>query len=218
MRGVEVTFDAPTKERSSAWRLPALNLFLYDLREAPAPRDRGWHNATRAASASLERAPMRLECTFAITAWTRDVVDEHQLLSQVLSVMLAYPVLPAEMLPPSLQVGSPPAGLSTRVGQAKEERRADFWAAIGSPFKVSLEYLVTIHCRAGQALARGGAVREPASRMGSSARSTRRAAASSDAEATASPTRGSRCPPRALDADRRDGRFDFADLPAGRTR
>ena len=159
MRGVEVTFDAPTRERSSTWRLPAVNLFLYDLREAAAPRDRGWAQHDEGGTASLVRAPLRLDCTFAITAWAREVVDEHQLLSQVLSVMLAYPVLPADMLPPSLRVGTPPVALLTRVGQAKEDRRADFWSSIGSPYKVSLEYMVTIHCLAGQTLARGVRVR-----------------------------------------------------------
>jgi hypothetical protein len=156
MTGVDITFDAPTRERTSTWRLPAVNLFLYDLREAAAPRDRSWQQRDDgAAAAVLARSPLRLECTFSITAWTRDVVDEHQLLSQVLSVLLAYPVLPASMLPPSLQIGSPPVGLSTRVGQAKEEGRADFWSAIGSPYKVSLEYMVTILCVAGQARQRG---------------------------------------------------------------
>ena len=155
MTGVDITFDAPTRERTSTWRLPAVNLFLYDLREAAAPRDRSWHQRDDGTAAVLERSPLRLSCTFSITAWTRDVVDEHQLLSQVLSVLLAYPVLPGSMLPPSLQVGSPPVGLATRVGQAKEEGRADFWSAIGSPYKVSLEYMVTILCVAGQARERG---------------------------------------------------------------
>ena len=156
MTGVEITFDAPTRERAAAWRLPAVNLFLYDLREAASPRDRGWHpHDNNGGPATLERSPLRLACTFAITAWTQDVIDEHQLLSQVLSVLLAYPVLPGEMLPPSLRIGSPPIGLGTRVAHPKEEGRADFWSAIGSPYKVSLEYMVTILCVAGQSLARG---------------------------------------------------------------
>jgi hypothetical protein len=155
MTGVEFTFDAPTRERASTWRLPAVNLFLYDLREAAQPRDRGWHEHDSGGVPTLERSPLRLACTFAITAWTRDVVDEHQLLSQILSVLLAYPVLGADILPPSLQVGSPPLGLGTRVAQAKEEGRADFWSSIGSPYKVSLEYVVTILCPAGQSRERG---------------------------------------------------------------
>lgn len=155
MTGVEITFDAPTRERTSTWRLPAVNLFLYDLREAATPRDRSWHPHDNGGVATLERAPMRLACSFSITAWTRDVIDEHQLLSQVLSVLLAYPVLAGSMLPPSLRIGTPPVGLGTRVGQAKEEGRADFWSAIGSPYKVSLEYMVTILCAAGQSRARG---------------------------------------------------------------
>jgi len=156
MTGVAITFDAPTRERTSTWRLPAVNLFLYDLREAAEPRDRGWHAPENGgAPPKLQRSPLRLACTFSITAWTRDVVDEHQLLSQILSVLLAYPILPGSMLPPSLRVGSPPIGLGTSVARAKEDGRADFWSAIGSPYKVSLEYMVTILCPAGQSRERG---------------------------------------------------------------
>jgi hypothetical protein len=216
MSGVDITFDAPTRERSSAWRLPAVNLFLYDLREAHEPRDRGWQHRDDGTQSSLGRAPMRLSCTFAITAWTREVVDEHQLLSQVLATLLAYPVIPASMLPASLQVGRPPAGLSTRVGQAKEEGRADFWSAIGSPYKVSLEYVVTIFCVAGQALERGRRVKGTAVSEG--LMGTRHAQGGSVLDAygvgvgdawVAIPALG---PFTQTDAG---GRFDFADLPAG---
>ncbi len=219
VKGVEITFEAPTRERSSAWHLPAVNLFLYDLREAGEPRDRGWHHRANGDGATLERAPMRLACTFAITAWTTDVVDEHKLLSQVLAVLLAYPVLPASMLPEdsSLLVGIPPVGLSTRVGQAKEEGRADFWSAIGSPYKVSLEYVVTIYCVAGQALARGShrvrgsAVSETpiGTRHEQSGRVLDAGGAGVDDVWVALPAVGSWTRTDAA------GRFEFAQLPAG---
>jgi len=155
IHGVTISFEAPTRERTSSWRSPAVNLFLYDLREAATPRDRGFHERPGGVSTVLERAPMRLACTFAITVWAHEVRDEHQVLSQVLSILLAHPSIPAELLPPSLLVGDPPAGLPARVGQAKEDGRADFWTAIGSPYKVSLEYMVTILCAAGVRLERG---------------------------------------------------------------
>ena len=192
MTGVEITFDAPTRERAAAWRLPAVNLFLYDLREAASPRDRGWHpHDNNGGPATLERSPLRLACTFAITAWTQDVIDEHQLLSQVLSVLLAYPVLPGEMLPPSLRIGSPPIGLGTRVAHPKEEGRADFWSAIGSPYKVSLEYMVTILCVAGQSLARGARV--SAAAVSSDRLHASRVGGSSTPGAVPRPTSGSCC-------------------------
>ena len=37
------------------------------------------------------RPPMVMECSYAVTAWTQAVEDEHRLLSQVLSIFFAYP-------------------------------------------------------------------------------------------------------------------------------
>ena len=162
MSGVTISFESPNRERTSAWPSPAINLFLYDLREAAAPRDRSFHERPGGISTVLERAPMRLACTYAITVWTREVRDEHQILSQLLSILLAYPSIPAQRLPPSLLVGGPDHGLSARVGQAKEDGRADFWTAIGSPYKVSLEYVVTVLCSAGIQLERGKRTRRAA--------------------------------------------------------
>jgi hypothetical protein len=162
MSGVTISFESPNRERTSAWPSPAINLFLYDLREAASPRDRSFHERPGGVSTVLERAPIRLACTYAITVWTREVRDEHQILSQLLSILLAYPSIPAQRLPPSLLAGGPDIGLSARVGQAKEEGRADFWTAIGSPYKVSLEYMVTVLCAAGVQLERGKRTRRAA--------------------------------------------------------
>jgi uncharacterized protein DUF4255/carboxypeptidase family protein len=160
MTGVTISFESPVRERTAAWPSPAINLFLYDLREAAGSRGRGFHERSPsglpgAPGRVMARDPLRLACTFAITVWTREVRDEHQILSQLLSILLAYPTIPPDRLPPSLLVGAPGAGLSTRVGHAKEEGRADFWTAIGSPYKVSLEYTVTILCDPGIHMERG---------------------------------------------------------------
>jgi hypothetical protein len=152
---VEVTFEAPERERTATWPSPAVNLFLYDLREPALPRDRSWHQTSGDGGAYMDRGALRVECSFAITAWTQAVIEEHHLLSQVLSILLAYPQLAPELLPPELKVGNPPVALPARIAHGKEEGRADFWNAIGSPYKVSLEYAVTVFFVPGQRLTRG---------------------------------------------------------------
>lgn len=159
MTGVQVTFEAPERDRVTTWPSPAVNLFLYDIREAEQGRDRSWMRAASPdGGGALERAALRLDCSFAITAWTRNALDEHRLLSQVLLILLAYPELPADMLPAGLHLGAPPAALSTRIAHGRPEGRADFWTAIGSPYKAAIEYAVTLLVVPGQRRARGGAV------------------------------------------------------------
>ena len=62
-----------------------------------------------------------MDASFAVTAWTREVQDEHRLLSQVLAVLYAFPELPAELLAGTLatrvDIDYP---LTTRVGAGQD--------------------------------------------------------------------------------------------------
>jgi hypothetical protein len=160
--GVTVTFDAPSRERTAQWPSPAVDLFLYDLREAPGVRDRSWHPANVDGRAMLQRAPLRLACTYAITAWAPTVLDEHRLLSQVIAILCAYPQLPIELLPASLLVGEPPQPLVAEVADVSDDARAEFWTAMGAQYKVSLQYRVTVLCDPRLSAPRGPAVRTEA--------------------------------------------------------
>lgn len=160
--GVTVTFEAPSRERVAQWPSPAIDLFLYDLREAPDARDRSWHPARVDGRAMLVRAPLRLACTYAITAWAPTVLDEHRLLSQVIAILGAHPQLPVELLPSSLLIGEPPQPLIAELAHVRDEARAEFWTALGNQYKVSLQYAVTVLCDTGLRSPRGPAVQTEA--------------------------------------------------------
>src|SRR5215216_1131817 len=81
--GVEIAFDAPAREWSSQLSSPTVNLFLYDLRESQEDRPNEWMNERGSNGQAREvRPPMIMECSYAVTAWTHAVEDEHRLLSQ----------------------------------------------------------------------------------------------------------------------------------------
>jgi hypothetical protein len=62
------------------------------------------------------RPPLRLLASYAVTAWTREVEDEHRLLSQVLAILYTYDTLPADLLAGGLSDPSAqPFPLRTRV-------------------------------------------------------------------------------------------------------
>ena len=96
--GVEIAFDAPSKEWSGKLTSPTVDLFLYDLREAveraPITPDEERGNG----QAIVTPPPLRLELTYAVTAWTKAVEDEHRLLSQVLAILFSYRRLPPDVL------------------------------------------------------------------------------------------------------------------------
>lgn len=164
--GVEIAFDAPGSEWSSGLSAPAVNLFLYDLREPTGQRPVDWEEQRIGGETTMTRPPLRMEASFAVTAWTREVEDEHRLLSQVLAILYAHPVLPADLLPGTL--GDPSAQrypITARVGQARGEGKADFWSAIGGQYKASIDYVVTVSCESGTVVGRGPEVRTQTMRL-----------------------------------------------------
>ncbi|HWK25293.1 MAG TPA: Pvc16 family protein [Solirubrobacter sp.] len=151
--GVDIAFDAPAREWSGQLSKPTVNLFLYDLREAEALRTSEWSRMQKEGRTFEGRPPMVMECSYAVTAWTQAVEDEHRLLSQVLAIFYAYPELPQEAVHGRLT--SP---IKARIGQGKGEK-SDFWSAIGGQYKVSLDYVVRLSVESGAMLERGPEVR-----------------------------------------------------------
>ena len=146
--GIEIAFDAPTREWSGQLSKPAVNIFLYDMRESEEDRPSGW-TRQRVGDEFLEGPPpLIMEVSYAITAWAQAVEDEHRLLSQVLSVLYAFPNLPEDALNGRLRNGSQSMAIKTKVGQAKGDK-ADFWTAVGGQYKASLDYVVRLTVESG---------------------------------------------------------------------
>lgn len=150
--GVEVSFDAPSREWAGKLTGPAVNLFLYDLREA---RDRA--TSTPEPRDGVMVAPsLRLALTYAVTAWTKAVEDEHRLLSQVLAILFSHTRLPQDVL--GERSGGVRGPVETAVGRPREDK-ADFWNAVGGQYKASIDYVVQIAVESGARFERGPEVR-----------------------------------------------------------
>ena len=165
--GVNIAFDAPTREWSAALSVPTINLFLYDLREAVQLRQGEWPEHRGNGHARLTRPPLRLDCSYAITAWARAVEDEHRMLSQAMAVLYAHELLrPGDLAGALADPTAQRYPVSTRVAQAKEADKADFWNAIGGSYRVALDYVVTLSCEPGVSHERGPEARTPTVRIG----------------------------------------------------
>src|ERR1700754_2418691 len=156
--GVDIAFDAPSRDWSGQLSKPTVNVFLYDLRETEALRTSEWGRLSRNGRTCETRPPMVMEASYAVTAWTQAVEDEHRLLSQVLAILFAFPELPQDKLNGRLANGSQAWPIKARVGQGKGEK-SDFWSAIGGQYKVSLDYVVRLSVESGAQLERGPEVR-----------------------------------------------------------
>jgi hypothetical protein len=128
---------------------PAIDVFLYDVRENRGLRDNEPVVERQSSGAVVrKRSPVRIDCSYLITAWaspasTNAALDEHRLLSEVLRALLRHPTLPKEVLQGSLQSQQPP--LPTATAQAGQlQSLGEFWQALGGKPKASLHYTVTI--------------------------------------------------------------------------
>ena len=166
---VEVAFEAPSSEWSSQLAAPTVNVYLYDLRESKEHRHRMVEERHKNGGTFETRPPLMLECSYAMTAWTQAVEDEHRLLSQILTILYSYPRLPADALSGRLSNGAQRYPIFGKIGQPKAEGKADFWNAVGGQYKASLDYVVTLSCEAGATQKRGPEVRGLTVQVGDSA-------------------------------------------------
>ena len=123
------------------------------LRESRDLRTVEWRHEKADGRARDVRPPLPLEASYAVTAWTRAVEDEHRLLSQVVAVLDAHPQLPDDVLNGALLNGGRP--ILTKVGQPRGDGGADFWLAVGGQYKASVDYGVTVPLEAGTTSLRG---------------------------------------------------------------
>jgi hypothetical protein len=156
--GVEIAFDAPSKEWSGKLTVPTVDLFLYDLREATERAEISPTEQRSNGHATVTPPPLRLELTYATTAWTKAIEDEHRLLSQVLAILYSYPRLPADAFARPPAAGSPLADVETGVGRPREEK-ADFWTAVGGQYKPSIDLVAHVTVASGATFVRGPEVR-----------------------------------------------------------
>jgi hypothetical protein len=147
---VSISFIAPDGEfPPAAVTLPALNIFLYDIRENRDLRSNEWYLERRDDGSALrQRAAVRVDCSYLITAWPSEASpdqakDEHGLLGEVVKVLLRHPIIPEVLLQGSLAGQEPPLPAIT-IQPSQLQSWGDFWQAIGAKPKAALNYTVTI--------------------------------------------------------------------------
>jgi hypothetical protein len=158
--GVEIAFETPSQEWAAKLASPTVNLFLYDLREAAARADRTPREQRSNGKATVAAPPLQLELSYAVSAWTKAVEDEHRLLSQVLAILYTYRRLPADLLEAQSNGASQLNVADTSVGRPREEK-ADFWTSVGGHYKASIDFVVHIAIESGATTVRGPEVRVP---------------------------------------------------------
>ena len=142
---VDLVFDAPTKDWVARRSGPAVDLYLYDIREDLPRRVPTWEDV-RAPGGEVTRpeaaaapVPPRVP---------RDGLDpapedEHRLLSSLLLCFLRNPMLRPGDLGGSLDESGLPVYIDVGQPETQERSLADIWSALGGEMKPSLDVVVT---------------------------------------------------------------------------
>jgi hypothetical protein len=134
--------------------LPAIDLFLYDVRQNLDLRNNEWVVERQPdGKATQKRAPMQVTCFYLISAWASgDAADaaqkEHLILGEILKLLLANPRIPDAYLQGSLLGSSTPV-VATPV-QTGAQNITDLWAAFGGKPKVALNYSINVGVEIGK--------------------------------------------------------------------
>ncbi|HLL64125.1 MAG TPA: DUF4255 domain-containing protein [Micromonosporaceae bacterium] len=160
--GTEVVFDAPTTSWAARRSGPAIDVFLYDIREDVSRRDaetRPERDPTGRVT-GRRRGARFFKLSYLLTAWTNRPQDEHRLLGQLLETLLRYDRVPAAYLSGRLQDRT--VLLSLALPAAPDRSLSDLWSALGGEMKPSLDLVVGVAIEPAQIYPAGPPVLEPA--------------------------------------------------------
>ncbi len=143
--GVDVSFEAPTKDWSARRNTPTVDLYLYDIREDLMRREVMWEpvRANDGRVTNRRPPPRRFKFSYLVTAWTQRPEDEHRLLSSLLSCFLAHEFVPPDLLAGALAGIDLPVLLTIALPPPADRSLSDVWTALGGELKPSLDLVVT---------------------------------------------------------------------------
>lgn len=101
---VTVTFDPPARPWIQALKTPAVNFFLFDIRENTHRREVMYEQVRDAGGKVVGHRPpaLRYDLHYTVTVWGAPVAMEHRILALVLRCFGALPTVPRELLPQAL--------------------------------------------------------------------------------------------------------------------
>jgi hypothetical protein len=145
LEAAQIVFDRPAESFNPAQT--TINLFLYDIRENMELRNNEPITRFVDQRVTIQRPPLRIACSYLLTAWpvggTEPVLQEHQLLSQALQVLSSYPHIPIKFLQGKLKDQLPALPMMVARSEGLKDP-SEFWTALGNKLRPSITVTVTV--------------------------------------------------------------------------
>jgi Pvc16 N-terminal domain/Carboxypeptidase regulatory-like domain len=145
LAAAQIAFDRPDENFKPAQT--TIDLYLFDVRENTELKSNEPIIERKNGQTLTHPGPVRLSCSYLITAWpvggTDLALQEQRLLSEVFQVLSAYPKIPDSFLKGQLSGQTPPLPMvTTHPDDLKNP--SEFWTAIGNKLRTSLTVTATL--------------------------------------------------------------------------
>ena len=145
LRSALIVFDRPAEPYNPGQT--TVNLYLYDIRENTELRSNEPVIERLNGQAIVHPPPLRVACSYLVTAWpvggAEPALQEQQLLSQALQLLSRYPTIPKEFLQGSLKGQEPSLPMVTAQADGLKNP-AEFWTALGNRLRPSFTATASI--------------------------------------------------------------------------
>lgn len=135
----DVSFDCPERSWGAQLSRITVNAFLFEVARSPQP-PRPAEERVRPDGRVERRAPLPLvRFSYLVSAWAGSAADEHELLGEVLTVLVRHQAVPPEHLDEGF-------GATVQLALATPEGRRlnDVWSGVEGRLKPAFELDVTV--------------------------------------------------------------------------
>ncbi len=139
---IDIKFELPNQDWENKLQKATINLFLYDIRKNLELRSNERFMTHNGATGTETIAPVRMDLSYMITVWTKEIADEHRLLGSLLKTLLRYPTVPTEVLQGEMNQSLPLRAWVTQ--PEKTPNIWDFWSSLDGRLKAGLSYMVIV--------------------------------------------------------------------------
>jgi hypothetical protein len=145
LAATDISFDRPSEAFNPT--AATIDLFLFDIRENLELKNNEPLAVRTATGFAISRAPVRVACSYLLTAWPVGggelALQEHRLLSEALQVLTRFQKIPSAFLQGRLVSQVPALPMLTAKSDGLAEP-LEFWTAIGNKLRPSIVVTATI--------------------------------------------------------------------------
>jgi len=121
---------------------PKLTVFLYEIAEDPASRNRPPVRSLPPDPPTTRKPPMALLLRYLITPWGGDQLTQHRMIGRALQVFYDDAILDGSALSGSLAAGTD--ALHVTLTPLTLDQKSWVWYAIQKPYRLSLNYEIRV--------------------------------------------------------------------------